>query len=213
MTTKKAIDRNIFFFQAEDGIRDLTVTGVQTCALPILLRPEVGVEQIEGANGPGARVGSPPRSARHRPRGAAGRADPRSHRARRLQLIRVWRITRARHAAFEGDGARRHGGRWNQPGIPVVYTSASLALAALELFVNLERPEPPGDLVAIAADIPEMLTISRVPASELPANWRSYPPPEALADLGTRWAHELKRDRKSTRLNSSHSQISYAVFC
>src|SRR2546430_12576221 len=26
---------NIFFFQAEDGIRDLTVTGVQTCALPI----------------------------------------------------------------------------------------------------------------------------------------------------------------------------------
>src|SRR5205085_7419182 len=27
-----------FFFQAEDGIRDLTVTGVQTCALPISLR-------------------------------------------------------------------------------------------------------------------------------------------------------------------------------
>src|SRR5688572_32407784 len=26
-----------FFFQAEDGIRDLTVTGVQTCALPISL--------------------------------------------------------------------------------------------------------------------------------------------------------------------------------
>ena len=27
----------IFFFQAEDGIRDRDVTGVQTCALPILL--------------------------------------------------------------------------------------------------------------------------------------------------------------------------------
>src|SRR3712207_7695492 len=27
-----------FFFQAEDGIRDIGVTGVQTCALPILLR-------------------------------------------------------------------------------------------------------------------------------------------------------------------------------
>src|SRR2546430_4328673 len=26
---------HFFFFQAEDGIRDLTVTGVQTCALPI----------------------------------------------------------------------------------------------------------------------------------------------------------------------------------
>src|SRR3989475_4460149 len=33
-----------FFFQAEDGIRDLTVTGVQTCALPIsLLRAGLGV--------------------------------------------------------------------------------------------------------------------------------------------------------------------------
>src|SRR2546430_12613375 len=29
------LDRVFFFFQAEDGIRDLTVTGVQTCALPI----------------------------------------------------------------------------------------------------------------------------------------------------------------------------------
>src|SRR2546430_12334916 len=29
-----------FFFQAEDGIRDLTVTGVQTCALPIWLERE-----------------------------------------------------------------------------------------------------------------------------------------------------------------------------
>src|SRR5256886_5072017 len=28
-----------FFFQAEDGIRDLTVTGVQTCALPICAPP------------------------------------------------------------------------------------------------------------------------------------------------------------------------------
>src|SRR5688572_32050270 len=28
-------NHSFFFFQAEDGIRDLTVTGVQTCALPI----------------------------------------------------------------------------------------------------------------------------------------------------------------------------------
>src|SRR2546430_971172 len=29
------VRKRFFFFQAEDGIRDLTVTGVQTCALPI----------------------------------------------------------------------------------------------------------------------------------------------------------------------------------
>src|SRR2546430_5334666 len=36
-----------FFFQAEDGIRDLTVTGVQTCALPIWprLRDDPFVQQ------------------------------------------------------------------------------------------------------------------------------------------------------------------------
>src|SRR5574340_1845383 len=32
------IPPSLFFFQAEDGIRDLLVTGVQTCALPIFLR-------------------------------------------------------------------------------------------------------------------------------------------------------------------------------
>src|SRR2546430_13372534 len=32
---RMAIEIALFFFQAEDGIRDLTVTGVQTCALPI----------------------------------------------------------------------------------------------------------------------------------------------------------------------------------
>src|SRR5688572_31833815 len=40
-----------FFFQAEDGIRDLTVTGVQTCALPIchrrVVRRHVGVDPQE----------------------------------------------------------------------------------------------------------------------------------------------------------------------
>src|SRR2546430_9073777 len=35
---EKVEGRRFFFFQAEDGIRDLTVTGVQTCALPIFGR-------------------------------------------------------------------------------------------------------------------------------------------------------------------------------
>src|SRR5205823_11950741 len=36
-----------FFFQAEDGIRDKLVTGVQTRALPILVNTVVGVEAVE----------------------------------------------------------------------------------------------------------------------------------------------------------------------
>src|SRR2546430_8741298 len=36
-----------FFFEAEDGIRDLTVTGVQTCALPICAPCETEVDLAE----------------------------------------------------------------------------------------------------------------------------------------------------------------------
>src|SRR5256886_6404205 len=38
--------RVFFFFQAEDGIRDLTVTGVQTCALPIFGREGRGRQEL-----------------------------------------------------------------------------------------------------------------------------------------------------------------------
>src|SRR3989440_8728804 len=48
-----------FFFQAEDGIRDLIVTGVQTCALPIW---------PSGRRGP-ARRGCPPGGSRIAPSG------------------------------------------------------------------------------------------------------------------------------------------------
>src|SRR3989440_4711620 len=36
--------RSFFFFQAEDGIRDLIVTGVQTCALPIFDWSQLNVD-------------------------------------------------------------------------------------------------------------------------------------------------------------------------
>src|SRR2546430_8718387 len=39
--------RYLFFFQAEDGIRDLTVTGVQTCALPICDRRDTRGDPLE----------------------------------------------------------------------------------------------------------------------------------------------------------------------
>src|SRR5205823_11974475 len=38
----------VFFFQAEDGIRDKLVTGVQTCALPILARSSACTECAAG---------------------------------------------------------------------------------------------------------------------------------------------------------------------
>src|SRR2546427_8749753 len=53
-----------FFFQAEDGIRDLTVTGVQTCALPIWLFACQGPQAGSGLNRKGWRGGRAQGSAR-----------------------------------------------------------------------------------------------------------------------------------------------------
>src|SRR5437868_11370189 len=55
--------RVFFFFQAEDGIRDRNVTGVQTCALPISAPPLVGPERrhlpLPERPGPGQRLIQP----------------------------------------------------------------------------------------------------------------------------------------------------------
>src|SRR2546430_12445068 len=49
-----------FFFQAEDGIRDLTVTGVQTCALPIWLTVNAATPAVAGGTlNPGRGSSSP----------------------------------------------------------------------------------------------------------------------------------------------------------
>jgi len=106
--------------------------------------------------------------------------------------VRVWRLCRKRHAAFDGEGARLAGGRWNRRGTPVVYCSATLSLAVLEYFVNLPGGLAPPDLVSIAADVPDALSSESLEAGALPRNWRRYPAPEALAELGTRWVREGK---------------------
>lgn len=103
--------------------------------------------------------------------------------------LTVWRITPGCYAdrAFDGEGTRLYGGRWNHPGTALVYCSSTLSLAALEYFVNLEPLLAPRDLVAIPAEIPADTTRSELDAAVLPAGWRSYPAPERLRDLGDGW--------------------------
>src|SRR2546426_9422699 len=51
---------SFFFFQAEDGIRDYKVTGVQTCALPIYLRGDAGGPRRLGVREPSFLRGAGP---------------------------------------------------------------------------------------------------------------------------------------------------------
>ena len=89
--------------------------------------------------------------------------------------VRVWRLCKKAHAAFDGEGARRAGGRWNRRGTAVVYASQTLSLAALELLVHADPVLLPDDLVAVPAEVPEALAIESVDAGALPRDWRRTP--------------------------------------
>lgn len=100
----------------------------------------------------------------------------------------VWRICREAYKELDGEGARVNGGRWNNEGVPVIYTSASLSLAALELLVHVEPLSIPDDLVAMEIQIPDSPGISAyAEVKQLPDGWRTYPAPEWEADLGDTW--------------------------
>jgi RES domain-containing protein len=101
--------------------------------------------------------------------------------------VLVWRLAKRSRPAFDGEGARLYGGRWNHPGVPIVYTAESLSLAVLEFFVHLD-PEDAPDLVAISADVPDGVRVDRLDLRVLPRDWRATPAPASLADLGTAWA-------------------------
>src|SRR5271165_4872491 len=102
--------------------------------------------------------------------------------------MRVWRICRQVHAAdaFSGEGARLYGGRWNSPGVRVVYTSTSLALAAIETFVNIEPNLQPDDLVSIECVLPQDIETERVTVDLLPRTWNKAKD-ESLRALGDTW--------------------------
>ena len=106
--------------------------------------------------------------------------------------MKVWRICKRAHAAFDGEGARKAGGRWNPRGVAVVYASETLSLAALELLVHADAPLLPDDLVAIEADVPEAVRVDTIDPGKLPRGWRRHPPPEALAHFGGDWANRLE---------------------
>lgn len=102
--------------------------------------------------------------------------------------MRFWRICRRRYAAeaMSGAGARLYGGRWNSRGVSMVYASSSLALAAVETFVNLEPNLRPADLVSIEGGIPDAVVIRRLDPATLPAGWRESRD-ESLRRFGDEW--------------------------
>jgi RES domain-containing protein len=103
-------------------------------------------------------------------------------------MITAWRIVRASYAAtaFDGEGARRFGGRWNSKGTRIVYTAGSQALAILELLVHLESEDLLRHYRLIPVTFHDTL-VETLALKSLPANWRRRPTPTSVRSIGDQW--------------------------
>lgn len=108
-----------------------------------------------------------------------------------MRLETVWRITRAPFADLTGEGARLYGGRWNPVGVPLVYASSTLALAALETLVHTDPDLIPDDLVALRIDV-SAATVETPAVGVLPARWRDEVAGAGPQGFGRDWARSRR---------------------
>lgn len=104
-----------------------------------------------------------------------------------------WRIVKTRHAntAFDGEGARLYGGRWNSPGTRMIYTASRVSLAVLEILVHLDKANLLSSYSLIAARLDDT-RIQRLERQELPEGWRAYPAPSTLQRIGDEWVESRR---------------------
>src|SRR3712207_4540308 len=134
-----------------------------------------------------------------------------------------WRIVKSRYAstAFDGEGARLYGGRWNSPGTRMVYTLSTISLAVLEVLVHLQEASLLSSYSLISADFDDAL-VERLARSRMPDGWRIYPAPSELQRIGDEWVRSQRSavlevpsvivDRESNYLlNCAHPNFSSVV--
>lgn len=109
-------------------------------------------------------------------------------------MIVAWRLTKARLAAiaFDGEGARVEGGRWNPKGVAVVYLSDHPALAALETFIHLKSAATKIEFVMFRVEVPSEVSVLELTVAALPPGWRDEPPTPGTMAVGEKWVREGK---------------------
>jgi RES domain-containing protein len=73
--------------------------------------------------------------------------------------VLAWRLCREPFADLKGDGASIFGGRWNSPGLPLVYAASTAALTVLEVRVHLDLPPEllPADYTLLTIDLDDLV--------------------------------------------------------
>jgi RES domain-containing protein len=104
-------------------------------------------------------------------------------------FVTVWRLVDRRweKSAFNGEGARLYGGRWNSPGTAIVYTAQNQSLAILETLVHLDSPALLSEFVLIGVEF-DIALVTLLDRASLPANWKDDPVAEEVQAIGDRWA-------------------------
>jgi RES domain-containing protein len=102
--------------------------------------------------------------------------------------MQVWRLAKTRYAstAFDGEGARLFGARWNSRGTRVTYASSNSALAILEVLVHMTSAGSFPGYSLITASLDDALIEDLAPSS-LPANWNVSPVPPEVQVIGDEW--------------------------
>lgn len=84
-------------------------------------------------------------------------------------MTAAWRLASNRYPPLTGEGARLVGGRWNSPGVPLVYASESLALCLAECLVHIPG-KLPADYVAFKLELPAA-SVEQLDIALLKATW------------------------------------------
>jgi RES domain-containing protein len=108
-------------------------------------------------------------------------------------VIEAWRLLKRRFVehAFDGEGARLYGGRWNSPGVPVIYCSATASLALLEVFANVQSAELAQAYVLISCSFDASL-VESIDSRDLPRDWRRSPGSTDLQAIGDEWIRSAR---------------------
>jgi RES domain-containing protein len=107
------------------------------------------------------------------------------------QTWQAWRIADGRFDPFSPVGASLVGGRWNSPGLGVIYASRSYAGAMLECLAHAGIGRVPRTHVAVEIAIAEALAVERHDERSLPAGWDHADLRVARA-FGDAWIRELR---------------------
>lgn len=100
--------------------------------------------------------------------------------------MKAYRITKRKHkdTAFSGFGARQYGGRWNLPNHPAVYLSESIALAQLEILVNLGEEDSLQNYLLFQVDVPDS-QIMILADEAYPKDWNGTRVSAGTQEVGT----------------------------